>query len=430
MQNKSKLLVVDDTPANLEFITEALSSAGYQVTIAISGDRALNRLKTYTPDLILLDVQMPGIDGFETCRQIKENPNLADIPIIFITALSDPESIARGFSLGAVDYINKPFQEAELFARVKNHIQTKQFAERLTQQVEERTKSLETAMAKLKSSQIQIIQQEKMSALGNLVAGVAHEINNPIGFVRGNVKELQRNLKDIFDHLEICCQEHASDERKEHAEDIDLAFLLEDMPKMLESMAIGCDRIRDISVSLRTFSREDRDTQAAFDLHEGIDSTLLILKHRLKASDTKPEIEVIKDYRELPLVYCFPGQLNQVLMNILANAIDALEEKNTCQSLSEINAAPNQITIQTDTLEDQVYIRIRDNGMGMPETVRQHIFDHLYTTKDVGKGTGLGLAIARQIVVEKHGGKITVESAPGQGTEFTIALPVAGIVSS
>ncbi len=424
MLDKAKLLVVDDTPANLEFITEALSSAGYQVTIAISGDRALNRLQTYTPDLILLDIQMPGIDGFETCRQIKANPDLADIPVIFITALSDPESIAKGFSLGAVDYINKPFQESELFARINNHLQLKQFAERLTQQVEERTKALEATMNELKSSQIQLIQQEKMSALGSLIAGVAHEINNPIGFVRGNVKELRRNLSDIFDHLNLLCQQSSPNEIQEHAEDIDLEFLLEDMPKMLDSMTVGCDRIRDISVSLRTFSREDQDAQTRFNLHEGIDSTLLILKHRLKADENRPAIEVVKQYGELPEIHCFPGQLNQVFMNILANAIDAVEENSACKSFSEIEASPNQIVIQTTASDAQVCIRIRDNGVGMPEIVRERIFDHLYTTKDVGKGTGLGLAIAHQIVAEKHSGQVTVASAPGQGTEFTIELPL------
>lgn len=420
----ANVLVVDDTPANLEVITETLSSAGYQVMVAISGDRALKRLESYTPDLILLDVQMPGIDGFETCRQIKENPNLAHIPIIFITALSDTESIIKGFSLGAVDYINKPFREPELIARVNTHIKLQQLTKGLAQQVAERTRSLEQAMTKLKTSQLQLVQQEKMSALGNLVAGVAHEINNPIGFVRGNVKELKRNLQDIVDHLGLYQQKMPAAEIDDHAEEIDLDFLLEDMPKMLGSMSIGCDRIRDISTSLRTFSRNDQDTKAAFNLHEGIDSTLLILKHRLKANEARPAIEVIKHYGELPKVHCFPGQLNQVFMNILANAIDALEDASQEKSLEALEAAPNQITIKTTATDRQVYIHIRDNGVGMPEAVRAQIFDHLYTTKAVGRGTGLGLAIAHQIVVDKHSGLISVDSTPDHGTEFNITLPV------
>ena len=423
MQNKAQVLVVDDVPANLEVIIETLASESYDVAVAISGERALKRLQTYRPDLILLDVQMPGIDGFETCQQIKSDPQLAAIPIIFITALSDAESIVKGFSLGAVDYVNKPFRESELLARVKTHLQLQQMKQQLEQQVAERTQSLEAAMDKLKSSQIQLVQQEKMSALGNLVSGVAHEINNPIGFVQGNVKELQRNLNDVFGHLSLYQQETAAEGIEAHAEDIDLDFLLEDIPKMLDSMTVGCDRIRDISTSLRTFSREDQDTQTSFDLHEGIDSTLLILKHRLKSNDGRPAIEIIKHYGELPQVQCFPGQLNQVFMNILANAIDALEECSQGKSKDELKAAPNQITIKTAIVDKQVYIHIRDNGGGMPDAVKQRIFDHLYTTKEVGRGTGLGLAIAHQIIVEKHGGRLTVQSELGQGTEFCIQLP-------
>ena len=402
MQNKAQVLVVDDVPANLEVIIETLASESYDVAVAISGERALKRLQTYRPDLILLDVQMPGIDGFETCQQIKSDPQLAAIPIIFITALSDAESIVKGFSLGAVDYVNKPFRESELLARVKTHLKLQQMKQQLEQQVAERTQSLEAAMDKLKSSQIQLVQQEKMSALGNLVSGVAHEINNPIGFVRGNVKELKRNLNDVFEHLSLYQQETAAKDIEEHAEDIDLDFLLEDIPKMMDSMTVGCDRIRDISTSLRTFSREDQDTQTSFDLHKGIDSTLLILKHRLKSNDARPAIEVIKHFGELPQVQCFPGQLNQVFMNILANAIDALEECSQGKSKDELEAVPSQITIKTAIVGKQVYIHIRDNGNGMPDAVKQRIFDHLYTTKEVGRGTGLGLAIAHQIIVEKR----------------------------
>ena len=424
MQNKAQILVVDDMPANLEVITETLASESYEVAIAISGERALKRLQTYRPDLILLDVQMPGIDGFETCQQIKADPQLAAIPVIFITALSDTESIVKGFSLGAVDYVNKPFRESELLARVKTHLQLQQMKQQLEQQVTERTQSLEAAMNKLKSSQIQLIQQEKMSALGNLVSGVAHEINNPIGFVQGNVKELHKNLNDVFEHLSLYQRKAATEDIEEHAEDIDLDFLLEDIPKILNSMTVGCDRIRDISTSLRTFSREDQDTQTTFNLHEGIDSTLLILKHRLKANDQRPAIEIIKHYGELPKVHCFPGQLNQVFMNLLANAIDALEERSQRKSQDELGAAPNQITIKTAAVDQQVYVHIRDNGDGMPVSVKQRIFDHLYTTKEVGKGTGLGLAISHQIIVEKHGGQITVESAPNHGTAFILKLPI------
>lgn len=428
MGNNFKILVVDDTPANLEVITETLSSVGYTVATAIDGERALNRLKTYVPDLILLDVQMPGIDGFETCKQIKENPNTANIPVIFITALSDIGSMVRGFSLGAVDYISKPFQELELLTRVKTHLQLGALTQDLEKQVAERTAELQATLAELRQSRVQLVQHEKMSALGNLVAGIAHEINNPIGFLNGSLSHARAYTQDLLGHLELY-QQHCPDgleKIQENAQEIELDFLCEDLPKLLESMQGATDRIRDISTSLRTFSRADTEYKVSADLHEGIDSTLLILKYRLKASDIRPDIEVIKEYGELPAVTCFPGQLNQVFMNILANAIDAFDEAAE-QGLFQYGSGQTpKITIKTSVLSVQnvVEIRIRDNGKGMTEEVKAKAFDHLFTTKEMGKGTGLGLAIAHQIVTETHYGSLTVESECGQGTEFCLQLPI------
>jgi signal transduction histidine kinase len=209
-------------------------------------------------------------------------------------------------------------------------------------------------------------------------------------------------------------------------EDMDLEYLREDLPKLIASMKEGVDRIRNISTSLRTFSRADSDRPVSFNIHDGLESTLLILKHRLKASEFRPAIEVVKEYGNLPLVKCFPGQLNQVFMNILANAIDALEESNKGRCFSEIKSRPNQITVQTVISEskNQVLIRIKDNGVGMSNEVKENIFNHLFTTKPVGQGTGLGLSIAYQIVAEKHGGTLTVNSSLGQGSEFVICIPV------
>ena len=369
---------------------------------------------------------MPGIDGFETCQQLKQNPDTAKIPVIFITALSDVENMAKGFSLGAVDYIGKPFQELELLTRVKTHLQLKQLNQDLEKRVEERTQSLEKALAQLQESQLQLIQQEKMSALGNLVAGVAHEINNPIGFVSGNLAEMRQFVTDLVEHVALYQQHTADAEIKKHAAKIDLSYLLDDIPKMFNSMEKGCDRIRDISSSLRIFSRLDKDEKIDFDLHEGLDSTLLILSPRLKAKGDHPAVAIKKDYADLPEVKCFPGQLNQVFMNILANAIDAMESKNQGKSYEEIEADPNQIEIKTEWLGNQVCIHIRDNGTGMSEDVQRQAFNYLFTTKAIGKGTGLGLAISRQIIVDNHGGQITVDSIPSRSTEFTLTLPIQG----
>ncbi|MCC5644359.1 AAA family ATPase [Nostoc sp. CHAB 5824] len=282
------------------------------------------------------------------------------------------------------------------------------------------------ALQDLQQAQLQIVQNEKMSALGNLVAGVAHEMNNPLGFIAASLKQAKPTFTDVIEHLKLYEQKFLTpgDEILNHAEEIDLEYSLEDFPKMIDSMTMACDRLKNISTSLRTFSRADRDYKVPFNIHEGIDSTILILKHRLKANDTRPAIEVLSEYGKLPEIECFPGQLNQVFMNILANAIDALDESNIGRTFEEIKANPNRITITTSLKEKQIEVKIADNGKGMSESVKQKVFDHLFTTKGVGKGTGLGLAIAQSIVVEKHSGTLDVNSTLGEGTEFVITLPI------
>ncbi|MFN6527620.1 AAA family ATPase [Nostoc sp. ChiSLP03a] len=293
-------------------------------------------------------------------------------------------------------------------------------------QLQQKAQELETALQNLQQAQLQMVQTEKMSALGNLVAGVAHEMNNPLGFIAASLKQAKPTIADIVEHLRLYQESlpNKSDEIEDHAEEIDLDYSLEDLPKMIDSMSMACDRLKNISTSLRTFSRADQDYKVPFNIHEGIDSTILILKHRLKANEQRPAIQVVANYGNLPQVECFPGQLNQVFMNIFANAIDALDESNHGLSFEEIKANPNCITITTSVEKNLIKVSITDNGKGMSESVKQKIFDHLFTTKAVGKGTGLGLAIARQIVEETHGGKLSFNSVLGQGTEFTIEIPV------
>ncbi|MGB3208497.1 MAG: PAS domain S-box protein [Crinalium sp.] len=295
-------------------------------------------------------------------------------------------------------------------------------------QLRQQAQQLEQTLQELQQTQAQLIQTEKMSSLGQMVAGVAHEINNPVNFIYGNLTHVHKYTENLINLINLYQQHYPNPvpEIETEAEAIELDFLAEDLPKTLNSMKVGTERIRKIILSLRNFSRLDEADMKAVDIHEGIESTLMILQNQLKAKAGYPEIQLIKEYGNLPLVECYAGQLNQVFMNILANAIDALDQYNNERSHLEVRANPSKITIQTETTENnyRAQIKIKDNGIGMPENVVQRIFDPFFTTKVVGKGTGLGLSISYQIIVEKHHGELKCFSEPGKGTEFWIEIPV------
>lgn len=317
--------------------------------------------------------------------------------------------------------------------------------------LKEQKQQLQEALLQLKRTQSQMIQSEKMSSLGQMVAGVAHEINNPVNFIHGNLDHACDYTKDLMNLVELYQQYFPEPPAEiiEELKDIDFEFLQQDLGKLLKSMRVGTDRIRDIVKSLRTFSRLDEAELKAVNIHEGIDSTLMILQNRLKSKLEQPEIQIIKNYGQLPLIHCYPGQLNQVFMNIISNGIDALEEFDQHYTDEEIKANPSQIRIWTEVIpghlqphqsftsgpasqhkqtssksKDWVAIHIADNGPGMTADICSRLFDPFFTTKPIGKGTGLGLSISYQIVVEKHGGQLSCNSAPGEGAEFVIKIPV------
>jgi signal transduction histidine kinase len=293
--------------------------------------------------------------------------------------------------------------------------------------VQERTQELQLALENIKKAQLQLIQAEKMSSLGQLVAGIAHEINNPVNFIYGNLTHTDQYARDLLELIEIYRTQlpQLTPDIQNKEEEIDLEFLRQDFPELLHSMKVGADRIREIVRSLRNFSRLDEAAIKHVDIHEGLDSTLMILQNRLKSKSDHPAIEIVKKYGILPPVECYPGQLNQVFMNILSNAIDAVEERYSQRSPLEVVACPSKITIYTRSIEDtQIAIHIQDNGSGMSAEVRQRLFDPFFTTKPVGKGTGMGLSISYQIVVERHRGSLECISELGEGTEFAITIPV------
>jgi signal transduction histidine kinase len=381
--------------------------------------KAIQKAISIAPTVILLDMVMPEIDGLMLLRWFRSHPATHDIPIVMLSSKDEPQIKADAFAAGANDYLIKLPDVVELIARIRYHSKAYNNLKALsaanaTSRLQ--AKQLEQTLEELKTTQVQLIQTEKMSSLGKMVAGLAHEINNPINFIHGNFLHLHNHIQSLVELIKIYQQEYptANPAIESYQAEINLDFIIEDLPKILASMKMGTDRIREIILSLRNFSRLDQADKKAVNIHEGIDSTLLILNNRLKQ-----EIEVIKKYGELPLIECYPAQLNQVFMNIISNAIDAL--------LEQEKQPQKQIIIQTEkTANNLVRISIQDNGPGINSELQTKIFDPFFTTKPVNKGTGLGLAISYQII-EKHQGNIYVCSEAGHGTEFVIELPIEQI---
>lgn len=411
------IMVVDDKPSNLKLLGSILRDKGYMVRIFPRGDLALKSAISDPPDLILLDVTMPGMDGYEVCRLLKENVHTKDLPVVFISALSETRDKIKAFQAGGVDFITKPFQVEEVHARVEIHLTLK----RIKAALEEKNRILEKAFDELKTAQQVLLQSEKMAALGVLVAGIAHEINNPVNFIKSSTVGLEKDIKDLerLLHTHEQCEKTCNDSTctfklLQMKKDIDYDVLVQEIPELVSNILEGVRRTEEIVNSLRSYSRLDSAGSQIINIHDMINSSLSILKTRYK-----DKVQIVREFQIIPSVSGLPGKLMQVFINIIGNALDALENMDNNE---------RQIIIKTSSCSQNgsswARIDIEDNGPGIPDALLSRIFDPFFTTKEVGKGTGLGLSITIGIVKE-HQGTIKVENRENGGATFSLLLPAA-----
>ncbi|MEG3436830.1 response regulator [Pannus brasiliensis CCIBt3594] len=467
--NQSNILIVDDNPANLRLLIDILGREGYQVRPVPSGKLALAAARGLPPDLILLDIMMPDLDGYQVCRELKADPSTRDIPVIFVSAINEVIDKVKAFQVGAVDYITKPFQIEEVLARVDTHLKICSLQKNLARQAEHLT----DAIQELERTRDQLIHSEKMAALGQLIAGIAHEINTPMGAIRSSVENLTVFFEENLVRLPTFFQDISIEERdyitrlienyaavpqnystrekrqfkraiigeletlgvekaeaiadtlvdlgvydrerlepfiplvtRESAEKIiDTAYQLTTLQTSAKTIKIAAEKATKIVFALRNYTRyEQKGEPLLSNLVEGIETVLTLYHNQLKQG-----VEINREYRDTPNILCYPDELNQVWTNLISNALQAMKNKGV-------------LTLGVERLDREIQVTIADNGAGIPLEIQSRVFDPFFTTKPVGEGTGLGLDIARKIV-EKHRGKMTLDSIPGR-TTFTVSLPI------
>lgn len=396
-----KILIAEDDPVSRRILEAKLIKWGYDVVVTCDGDEAWSALRSQdAPRLAIIDWMMPGLDGIVLCQRVRAEPRESYTYIILLTALQREEDLVIGMDAGADDYITKPFKSNELKVR----LQAGRRIIELQNDLLAARESLNAAFTELKDAQSQMLQKEKMASIGQLAAGVAHEINNPVGFIKSNLVMLGKYTLQLTNFIHAQTAIRTSSD-KSVVLDEELEYIINDIPQLVAESLDGAERVTKIVESLKSFSRIDEAEWRFANLNDGLKSTLNIVMNEIKY-----KAQLIMELGIIPEIKCNPGQLNQVFMNLLVNAAQAIETKGT-------------ITVRSWQEGEFVLVEIADTGSGIPEEIRERIFEPFFTTKPVGKGTGLGLSISYDIV-KKHGGHIEMESQLGKGTTFSIQLPM------
>ena len=412
------ILIVDDKLENIRFLSDFLSQHNYQVRKAINGQAALMSVHSLPPDLILLDINMPGMGGYEVCKNLKNDPETETIPVIFLSAGNEVNDKILAFEAGGIDYITKPFNLEEILVRVQTQLKVQQLQKKLR----DRNQEIQTMLLELQKTEATLIQKEKLINASQITAGISHEINNPLSFIVGNLKPASEYSENLITLIELYQKAFpdATPEIQEYIEDIELNFLVTDFRKILNSLSTGTERIRSVINAMHIFSRMDESGIKPIRIQESMESVLTILRHQLVLDDGSVNISVVKNYQDTPQLIGQGNLLNQALLNILQNAIQALESKKTSVNDSSFNPT---IWINISTTEkQQIKISIKDNGIGITSKNQSHLFEPFFTTKPPGKGVGLGLFTSYQIITEFHKGSLTYNPIPEGGSEFIIEI--------
>ncbi|MCC7262463.1 MAG: hybrid sensor histidine kinase/response regulator [Candidatus Latescibacteria bacterium] len=413
MHQGSRLLIVDDTPQNLQVLGGILREQGYKLSVAQSGAQALEVARRVLPELILLDVMMPEMDGFEVCRHLKADPATAEIPVIFLTAKTEAEDVVRGFELGAVDYVTKPFNPPELLKRVQTHLELALLRRDLEKQVEEKTS--------------QLLQAQRLESMGQLAAGIAHEVNSPMQFIGNNtdflsqaleeLAALRRQYHQLYEQARIggAVAPELLEKMAVALEACEVEYLDSETERALGKIQEGVKRVVEIVEGMRELAHPGGREKVAADLNHLVHSAITVCRNEWKyvadlTLDTDPGLAPVQ---------CFPGELSQCIVNLVVNAAHAIAEA------AGPGGAKGQIGVSLRPAGPWAEIRVEDNGTGIPPEVQPRIFDFLFTTKEFGKGTGQGLSLVQRVIRDHHAGEVCFETAMGKGTTFLLRLPLS-----